>query len=214
MNINALPENTKMRIASTPAHPSYCAFNFFGKRSQYGFSLIEVLVSLVIISIGMLGVASLQLASMKGTQKSFMRHQATFLVQDIAERIRANPLNVNKYVFDTDLKRSFVCPAVKDCNVVSCNAIELVSFDKSTFACSLKKRISNARISITCDVATLTVPPGCANIDQENPIIIEVSWTERDLGKEKNNNNNVDGAGKGRTDNVLLQTAIMPKFKL
>ena len=211
---NKLP---KFSANDTQAYAGYRMHRSYRNRYQDGFSLIEVLVALLIISTGMLGVAGLQLVSIKGTHQTFMRHQATFLVQDIAEKIRANPLSVSNYVFDTDVANSFNCPAAKNCNATSCNAIELAAFDKSTFVCSLNQRLINARISITCDAAAavaLAVPSGCANTNQENPITVEVSWTERDFGKELNINNNIDGTGKGRTDNIFLQTTIMPKFKL
>lgn len=55
-----------------------------------GFTLIESLVALLIMSIGLLGVAALQLASLKANHGAFQRTQATFLAQDIVDRMRAN----------------------------------------------------------------------------------------------------------------------------
>ena len=61
-----------------------------GKASARGFSLIEALVSLVVLSIGLLGVAGLQLASLRSNQGAALRSQATFLAYDIIDRMRAN----------------------------------------------------------------------------------------------------------------------------
>lgn len=55
-----------------------------------GFTLIESLVALLIMSIGLLGVAALQLASLQANHGAFQRTQATFLAQDIVDRMRAN----------------------------------------------------------------------------------------------------------------------------
>jgi len=55
-----------------------------------GFTLIEALVALVVLSIGLLGVAALQLTSLRSNHSSAMRSQATFLAYDIIDRMRAN----------------------------------------------------------------------------------------------------------------------------
>lgn len=57
---------------------------------QNGFSMIEVLVTMVILAIGLLGVAGLQIASVRNTQVAAQRSIATQQAYDIAERMRAN----------------------------------------------------------------------------------------------------------------------------
>lgn len=59
-------------------------------RRNRGFTLIEVLVSLVVLSMGLLGVAALQLTSLRNNTSAAQRSQATFLAYDIADRMRAN----------------------------------------------------------------------------------------------------------------------------
>jgi type IV pilus assembly protein PilV len=58
---------------------------------ESGSSLIEVLVALLVFSIGMLGLSALQLNALRGVSDSSQRTQSTWILQDIAERIRANP---------------------------------------------------------------------------------------------------------------------------
>lgn len=58
---------------------------------QRGFSLVEVLIALVIMSVGMLGIAGLYVHSMQAGRTSMLRHQAVTLAGDVADRIRANP---------------------------------------------------------------------------------------------------------------------------
>ena len=57
---------------------------------QSGFTLLEVLVSVFVLSIGLLGLASLQVTSLRNDQSAFMRTQATILAYDLADRMRAN----------------------------------------------------------------------------------------------------------------------------
>ena len=56
-----------------------------------GFTLVEVLIALVIMSIGMLGIAGLYVHSLQAGSTSLFRHHAVTLAGDIADRIRANP---------------------------------------------------------------------------------------------------------------------------
>jgi type IV pilus assembly protein PilV len=59
-------------------------------RHQSGLSLIEVLITVVLVSIGLLGLAGLQLTSVRNSSSSGERFIATTLAQDILERMRAN----------------------------------------------------------------------------------------------------------------------------
>lgn len=58
--------------------------------SQQGFSLVEVLVALLVLSIGLLGLALLQVEGMKLNSDAYLRTQATVLAYDILDRLRAN----------------------------------------------------------------------------------------------------------------------------
>ena len=55
-----------------------------------GFTLIEVLVAMVLLSLGLMGVAALQMESMRSTQNAQTRARAVVLAADIAERMRTN----------------------------------------------------------------------------------------------------------------------------
>lgn len=58
--------------------------------SESGFTLIEILISLIILAVGFLGLAALQTGSVQGTQTTYFRTQADLLVNDLAERMRSN----------------------------------------------------------------------------------------------------------------------------
>lgn len=60
-------------------------------RHQSGFTMLEVLISMVIIAFGLLGVAGLQAFALKNNQSAAQRNAAVLLAQDLADRVRANP---------------------------------------------------------------------------------------------------------------------------
>ena len=59
-------------------------------RAQEGMTLIEVLVALLILTVGLLGAAAVQLNALKYTDSSRMTSQASFIAYDMMDRIRAN----------------------------------------------------------------------------------------------------------------------------
>ena len=68
-----------------------------------GFSLLEVLIALVVLSIGLLGVAALQAVGLRSSQGAYLTSQASLLAYDMADRIRANPESLAIYNgFETD----------------------------------------------------------------------------------------------------------------
>lgn len=75
------------------------------RRSQRGFSMIEVLISLLVLSIGLLGLASLQVVGLQNNQSAYLRSQASILGADIVDSMRADRLaatrgNYNHASFD------------------------------------------------------------------------------------------------------------------
>ena len=62
-----------------------------------GFSLVEAMVAMLVLSIGMLGIAALYVESLRSGRSALARTQAIMLVTDMADRIRANSSVVNNY---------------------------------------------------------------------------------------------------------------------
>lgn len=60
------------------------------RHSMRGFTLLEVLVAIVVLSIGLLGLAGLMASSLKNSHSAYQRTQATWLAYDALDRMRAN----------------------------------------------------------------------------------------------------------------------------
>ena len=102
------------------------------KRKNRGFSLIEVLVSVVIMSVGILGVAGLQVLSLQQNRSSMMRAEALQLGNDILDRMRANPTRDYAGVdFDDP-------PAGNEnCITNSCTTAEMMTYDIAQWKCAI-----------------------------------------------------------------------------
>jgi len=69
-------------------------------RQIRGISLIEVMVSLLILAVGLLGIAAMQSLAIRGGQGSLESTQAVMASNSIIESMRANAGNVSSYVYD------------------------------------------------------------------------------------------------------------------
>lgn len=99
-------------------------------RRQRGFSMIEVLVTLLIISLALLGTAGLQAYSMRLNQGGQFRTQAVFLVADLAERMEANKAGAvaGAYVLANGNAPN---PLSNACVGADCGFVALATFDLS-----------------------------------------------------------------------------------
>ncbi|WP_035373133.1 type IV pilus modification PilV family protein [Pseudoduganella violaceinigra] len=67
---------------------------------QHGISMIEILVTLVILAFGLLGIAIFQSKASVGSVESYQRAQAVILLDDMSARLQGNPANSAAYVAD------------------------------------------------------------------------------------------------------------------
>jgi len=106
-----------------------------GHTGQQGSTLIEVLVAILILSIGLLGIAGMQVLTMRYSQGGWARAAVAASLSDIADRVRANPsASVTAYQFLTDYttQRTAIeagtVTAAKDCETaVTCTPAELAA---------------------------------------------------------------------------------------
>jgi type IV pilus assembly protein PilV len=105
------------------------------KYRQLGVSLVESMIALLVISIGLLGIAALQVTSVSLNSSALHHSQAVQMAYDMADRIRANNPQFASYSgIDTDT--SYVNP---DCTTKSCLNTEVVTAD----AADWKVMVSN-----------------------------------------------------------------------
>ena len=69
---------------------------------QRGATLIEILVTIVIVAFGLLGLAGLQMKMQMSETEAYQRSQALMLLNDMASRIGTNRANADAYVTGTD----------------------------------------------------------------------------------------------------------------
>lgn len=103
--------------------------DFMNKSSASGFTLIEILVSLVVLAIGLLGLAGLQATGSKNNLSAYHRSQATQLAYDIADRMRANKSAATNYL--TSSMAPSAAQAQTDCETTStsCSTTDMAQHD-------------------------------------------------------------------------------------
>lgn len=85
--------------------------SLFYKRNQHGGALLEVLITIIILAVGLLGLAGLQLRLQESEMESYQRAQALILLNDMANRIATNRNAATNYVTATPLGAGMTCPA-------------------------------------------------------------------------------------------------------
>lgn len=78
------------------------SFQLRSPAAQRGFTLVEILVTVVLVSVGLLGVAALQLTTLRGNQDAYVRSQASVLAGDILDRMRVNPFDFRSGAYSVD----------------------------------------------------------------------------------------------------------------
>ncbi|MDD5389223.1 MAG: type IV pilus modification protein PilV [Gallionellaceae bacterium] len=94
---------------------------------QAGFSMLEVMVTLVVLSTGLLGVANLQVEALRGNQGAYLASVAAQQAQDMAERMNANRAGVDANLYD-HLDASIPAMPV-NCQSADCTPTNLSVFD-------------------------------------------------------------------------------------
>ena len=98
-----------------------------------GFTLLEVLIALVVLSIGLLGIAGLQGVGLRSSHGAYLSSQASLLAYDMADRIRTNPQTVATY-------HGFSTTTV-DCAAPP--ATPLAAADLAQWACAVEALLPN-----------------------------------------------------------------------
>lgn len=149
-----------------------------------GFTLIEILIAMLILAVGLLGLAGLQASTLKNNQTAYSRSQATQLAYDMADRIRANSSVANNYV------TTFEVPTAQaDCSTVSttCTKTDMALNDTFQWNTAISTALPDGRGVITRTGTVFT---------------ININWDDNHDGDVDGNGGAIDGDidGDGDTD--------------
>ncbi|HEX7048560.1 MAG TPA: type IV pilus modification protein PilV [Gammaproteobacteria bacterium] len=138
-----------------------------------GFTLIEVLIAVVVLSVGMLGVAALLINSLQSSGSAILRTRAVTFAEDMADRIRANSAAGASYVVDlAGMGANNNCTDTANTVAANCTSAALAMHDIflwKTLLAAPQTGLPNGQASITRAAA--------GTISQYT---ITVQWSEQD----------------------------------
>ena len=137
------------------------SYSSYRRHAQHGFSLIEVLIALIIMSVGMLGIAGLYVQSMQAGRTSMFSHHAVTLAGDVADRIRANPTAGIAYAAGAGANNNCVSAAA------NCDVGQMAANDIDIWQRQAADVLPNGRVAVVYNDAV--APPTYQ---------ITVSWDE------------------------------------
>lgn len=122
------------------------------QRGNRGVSLIEVLIAIVVASIGLLALAGVNTAAIRYTKMSQYRGTATLLANDIGERIRANKAGAGNYVVSSDFATQATLPSAPGnlCNTAgaTCTAAQLAAADSYAWRVTVRDQLPSGSVFI------------------------------------------------------------------
>jgi type IV pilus assembly protein PilV len=166
--------------------------------NQQGVGMIEVLVTLFILSVGLLGVAYLQFVGSFTNSEALSRSQSVLVAQQLTERLRASavfsPLGkglvVHNDYFDKDLYNfsGMTCntglphacyclerpTVIPNCNDNVCTAAELAVFDAYEVSCSAVAANPEIEISLSCEFDNNAADTDLCSVGSKHIVIL--SW--------------------------------------
>ncbi|MFV0478310.1 MAG: type IV pilus modification protein PilV [Parahaliea sp.] len=154
-----------------------CRSVSLSRRSQEGFTLIEVLVAVLILSVGVLGVAAMQVMSVEANRGAFYRSQALHIGAEILDAIRANPSARTNYVVGINKDSSTGMAAISDpgcaASAMGCSAEDMAKVDLREWA--------NHFINVDgMSDYRPTLPGGNAQIQMDGDLFtVTVGWRQR-----------------------------------
>lgn len=155
------------RKASDIQHAGRCRLPAGHSR---GFSLVEILVAVVVLSVGLLGLAALQTSSLRAGNDSYLRTQANLLAYNIIDRMRANYPAVSAK--DYDLATGATVTASTNCASATCTTQQLADWDRKQWLDAVTTELPQASASITTQAA-----------GDHTQIQVTVTWLEQRVQK-------------------------------
>jgi type IV pilus assembly protein PilV len=152
-----------------------------------GFTLLEVLIALLVFSIGLLGMAGLLVVSVKTNHSAYLRTQASFLAQSMADRMRANMPRVWTQDYDAGYPTGDTDPCTGG---GPCSRANVALRDKAEWSTQLTDQLPNGSANIVC-VPTAGVDVSAQDAENGAPYAglctIQITWSESTLDRDQGN---------------------------
>ncbi len=122
-----------------------------------GFTLLEVLVALVVLSIGMLGIAAMLLATEKSNSSSYTKQQAIQSAYDILDRMRANQAQalLGAYNASNIGGGAVVAAPPVNCNAGPCTPSQMTAYDIWHWQSALQNQLPSGCGSVTTQASAV-----------------------------------------------------------
>jgi type IV pilus assembly protein PilV len=148
------------------------------RASAGGFSLLEVMIATAIISVGLLGVALLQSTSLRGTQLTNERSQATMLVYDMLDRVRANRANAATYGL---IREGYFVGDGRTGQCAPTAALPTARWaaDRVEWVCAVRRSLPDARGRVNVTAAN---PGGGAVAASAGVVEVRIEWCDERSG--------------------------------
>jgi type IV pilus assembly protein PilV len=119
---------------------------------QSGFTLLEILVAMLVLAIGLLGLAGLMASSMRNNLSASHRTQATWMAYDIIDRMRANRTSALAGTYATALGAPAACSPAVPAGTIQAQDIKAW---KNQIACALPA--GDGSIAVAGSKATIVI---------------------------------------------------------
>jgi type IV pilus assembly protein PilV len=149
-------------------------------QQQQGFTLLEVLVTLVIFAFGMLGVAGLQMVSLANMDSAQYRSVATLKAAEMAERIRANPNGGYSGASGADNRCAAAHYVNRNAAPADCSPSQLAADDLWDWGQELGARLPTGRGTVCIDSTPNDGTPAAPACDGTGTALaIKVWWNDK-----------------------------------
>lgn len=110
-------------------------------KNMHGFSLVELMVAVLILAVGLIGLAGLQVAGLRSNQIAYYRSIATQLAYDMADRMKANMPGVRNGSYNN--KAAPASPT--DCAAEACDSAALAGYDLAAWKAALSSKLPDGK---------------------------------------------------------------------
>mgnify|MGYP001553747934 CR=1 FL=1 len=112
---------------------------------EKGFGILEILITVFVLAVGLLGIASLQTLGFKASQGSYMRTIASYKAYEMIDRMRANPDGVSAGSYDAITGT----PTATDCSQQTCNYAAMAVYDANQWNTELASLLPSGQGTVT-----------------------------------------------------------------